>query len=123
MIRSAAVPVEAGQLVRVSAMANIIRTGSSPDSGLLVYDNQAGPALGQLVRGADGTRAKVELYRLVNEAGEFRILVECRGECDIVLDSLLVESIKPATNRVSYPVAPLGAVQNECEIHRIEEGK
>lgn len=109
-VRSAAVPVRAGQLIRVTAVAQILTPGITPDSGLLVYDNHAGPSLGQLVRGAAGAQVPVELYRLATADGEFRILAECRGECDIVLSGLMAEAIMPATNRRSFLDAPLGAV-------------
>jgi hypothetical protein len=108
-IRSAAAPVKSGQLVRISATARILKPTTSPDSGLLVYDNQAGPSLGQLIRGAAGERVPVELYRLVVADGEFRLLAECRGECDIILESIVASVIEPATDRRSYPTLPVGS--------------
>ncbi len=42
-VRSAAARVSKGQLVRVAATARVLRTSPGRDSGLLVYDNQAGP--------------------------------------------------------------------------------
>lgn len=107
-VRSAAAPIRAGQLVRVSAVAHILRSSPGPESGLLVYDNQAGPSLGQLVRGETGQRINVELYRFATADGEFRILAECRGECDIVLEAIQASVIQPATNRIGFPVTPLG---------------
>lgn len=105
-VRSAAIPVKAGQLIRIAANANIIQASGQPSSGLLVYDNQAGPSLGQLVRGAPGDVVNVELYRMITEDGEFRLLAECRGECDIVLDSIRASVIVPATNRRGYFTGP-----------------
>ncbi len=107
-VRSSAAPIRAGQLVRVSAVAHVLRASREPDSGLLIYDNQAGPSLGQLVRGAAGQRLPIELYRFAIADGEFRILAECRGECDIVLESIHASVIEPATDRVGFPVTPLG---------------
>lgn len=105
-VRSAAAQVRVGQLVRVAAQARILRAPATPDSGILIYDNQAGPSLGQLIRGQAGELVSVELYRFVVAEGEFRILVECRGECDVVLESIVTSVIEPAVNRQSYVTAP-----------------
>ena len=115
-VRSAAIPVRRGQLIRMTAVARVLRTGEGSDSGLLVYDNHAGPSLGQLVRGQPGSATPVELYRFATADGEFRILAECRGECDVLLESLAVDAIVPATNRSNFPLAPLGALPGEVEI-------
>lgn len=106
-VRSAAVPVEAGQLIRVSATARILHADNQPGSGLLVYDNQVGQSLGQLVRGQPSQSIPVELYRFAVQDGEFRLLAECRGECDIVLEAVRISVIRPATNRSSYSTNPL----------------
>ncbi len=109
-VRSAAANVRACQLVRISATARVLRASEDPASGLLVYDNQAGPSLGQLVTGAVGQSVAVELYRFVVNEGELRVLAECRGECDIILESLRVSVIEPATNRRSYVTTPVTPV-------------
>lgn len=105
-IRSSAAQVRTGQLIRVAAKARVLRAPTTPDSGVLIYDNQAGPSLGQLVRGQPGEVVDVELYRFAVADGEFRILAECRGECDIVLESLYASVIEPAVNRQSYITVP-----------------
>ncbi|MEZ6149497.1 MAG: hypothetical protein R3C09_05185 [Pirellulaceae bacterium] len=105
-IRSSAASVQAGQLVRVAAKARILRAPTSPDSGVLVYDNQAGPSLGQLVRGDAGELVAIELYRFIVADGEFRVLAECRGQCDIVLESITTSVISPAVNRRSFATNP-----------------
>ncbi len=43
-VRSAAAKVTAGQLVRISGRARVRYASPDPTSGLLVYDNQVGPA-------------------------------------------------------------------------------
>ena len=101
-VRSSAASVHVGQLVRVSAKARILNSPATSDSGVLIYDNQAGPSLGQLVRGAPGEVVAVELYRFVVAEGEFRLLAECRGQCDIVLEQVTASVITPAVNRRSY---------------------
>jgi hypothetical protein len=106
-VRSAAAQLKAGQLVRVSAQARILHSNSEPGSGLLVFDNQLGQAMGQLVRGQPGETIPIELYRFAVRDGEFRLLAECRGECDIVLDSVQLDVIEPATNRTSFPTHPM----------------
>jgi hypothetical protein len=111
-VRSSAAQVRAGQLVRVAAKARILRAPDVPASGLLIYDNQAGPSLGQLVRGQSaGELVDVELYRFVVADGDFRVLAECRGECDIVLESLNASVIEPAANRRSYATSPASTLQ------------
>jgi hypothetical protein len=116
-VRSAAIPVRKGQLLRITAVARVLKAGQDTDSGLLVYDNFAGPSLGQLVRATPGGQTPVELYRFATEDGELRILAECRGECDVVLESLIVDAITPATNRSSFPMSPLGALPGEMTLH------
>ncbi len=62
--------------------------------------------MGQLVRGQPGELKEIELYRFVVRDGELRVLAECRGQCDIVIESLSASVIEPATNRQTYPTAP-----------------
>ncbi len=107
-VRSAAAEVHVGQLVRVAAKARVLTAPTTPDSGLLIYDNQAGPSLGQLVRGAAGELVPIELYRFVVADGEFRVLAECRGQCDIVLEAISTSVIEPAVNRKSFVTSPTG---------------
>ncbi len=105
-IRSAGAQVKEGQLVRINARARIQAASQDPASGLLVYDNQLGPGMGQLVRGQPGELKDVELYRFIVRDGELRVLAECRGQCDIVIESFSASVIEPATNRQSYVTVP-----------------
>jgi hypothetical protein len=109
-VRSAGLPVRAGQLVRISATARVIQSSQQPGCGLLIYDNQVGPSLGQLVDGRPGDSLPVELYRLIVDDGPFRILAECRGQVDVVLESVQASVITPATNRRKYTTAPLDSL-------------
>ena len=106
-IRSAAAPVKEGQLVRISGRARIRVASSDPASGLLVYDNQAGPGMGQLIRGAPGELKEIELYRFIVRDGELRVLAECRGQCDVVIESIAASVIEPATNKQVFPTSPV----------------
>ncbi len=101
-VRSASTQVQAGELLRVSATARVLQSRPGADVGLLVYDNQAGPSLGQLVQGETGALVPIELYRFAVTTGEFRVLAECRGECDIVLESLDIDAVRPATNQLRF---------------------
>lgn len=112
-VRSAGAPVRKGQLVRVSATAHIRSCGNDPASGLLVYDNQAWTSLGQLVRGKPGERIPIELYRFINQDGEFQLLAECRGISDIQLESIVASVIDPATDRASFQTSPIGRKLNQ----------
>ena len=115
-IRSASIPVRAGQLVRVSAVAKVINHSGVPNSGLLVYDNQIGPGLGQLIVGSPGENVPVELYRWIVEDGEFRVLAECRGECDIVLESIETNIITPASNQRNFETSPFNSTPSGSTI-------
>jgi hypothetical protein len=105
-VRSSAAQVRAGQLVRISGSGRVLRSVAGPSSGMLVYDNQSGPSLGQLVQGKAGEQVAIELYRFAVADGEFRVLAECRGECDIILERLMASVIEPAANRRSFVTAP-----------------
>jgi hypothetical protein len=107
VVHSSTTPVKRGQLVRVTAQAHVLHCGNDPTSGVLVYDNQAGPSLGQLVRGAAGERKTVELYRAINQDGDLRLSTECRGICDIRIDSINISVIEPATYRSSFDSQPV----------------
>ncbi len=112
-ICSAPAQVKEGQLVRLNARARIRMISQDPASGLLVYDNQAGPGMGQLVRGQPGELKEIELYRFIVREGELRVLAECRGQCDIVIESLSASVIEPATNRQSFPTTPAIRLTND----------
>lgn len=106
-VRSSATDVVAGQFVRVTAQARVLSTTNQPGTGLLIYDNQIGPSLGQLISAAAGTVMPVELYRFAISEGEFRLLAECRGECDIVLENIRMDVVSPATTRQNFLTTPL----------------
>ncbi len=112
-MRSAPADVELGQLVRVSAKARVLRSAPSEDNGLLVYDNQAGPDLGQMISGKQGEVISVELYRFIVNDVDFRLLAECRGECDIILEDIQVSAIDPAENRQGFVTNPLVLVPDQ----------
>lgn len=105
-VRSAGATVQRGQLVRISATAHVLSGNTAPQSGLLVYDNQAGPSLGQLVQGETGEEIPIEMYRFMVADDEFRLLAECRGECDILLNDIQFSVIKPASERRSFVTSP-----------------
>ncbi|MFN3190508.1 MAG: hypothetical protein ACE361_08290 [Aureliella sp.] len=106
-VRSAATKVKAGQLVRVSGTARVLAGSSIAGVGLLLYDNQMGPSFGQLIDGQPGANVPIELYRFAVSDGEFRLLAECRGECDVIIDSLRMDVVTPATNDRNFGTMPL----------------
>lgn len=106
-VRSAPSATTQGELVRVTARAIVRRAPVDPGAGLLIYDNKAGPALGQLVRGETGAVVPIELYRFITDDAPFRVLTELRGACDIVLEGITVSAIQPAVNESTYPTHPL----------------
>ncbi|MCA9130158.1 MAG: hypothetical protein KDB22_23885 [Planctomycetales bacterium] len=105
-IRSAAATIPHGQLVRVSAKASVLKDTPGNGCGLLVYDNQAGPSLGQLVQGRAGDQIAIELYRFMASGEEFRLLAECRGQCDILLEDIQVNAIRPAQTNSNFLTSP-----------------
>jgi hypothetical protein len=49
----------------------------------------------------------VELYRFVQSDGEFRVLAECRGACDIQLENLTASIIRPVSASSAYQTLPI----------------
>jgi hypothetical protein len=110
VVRSAPAAVRKGQLIRIAATALVRYSSPESSAGLLVYDSQGGPSLGMLVRGESGQRVPIELYRLVTDDQlQFHVLAECRGSCDIQLESLTASVITPATDRSSFATSPMDA--------------
>ncbi len=105
-VRSAPSQAGQGELVRITGRAIVRQAPVEPGAGLLVYENKAGPALGQLVRGQTGEVVPIELYRFVTDDQPLRILTELRGACDIVLEGLSLSAIAPAENIQRYPTSP-----------------
>lgn len=119
-IRSASFAVKKGQFIRITGLASIRHISRDPASGVLFYDNQAGPSLGQLIRGSVGDRIPIELYRFVAADGEFRVLAECRGECDVQIENLAASVIEPATKRKSFVTNPLMGVEGTGYSEQLE---
>ncbi|MCC6511145.1 MAG: hypothetical protein IT423_18735 [Pirellulaceae bacterium] len=106
-VRSAPSPIAQGDLVRITGRAIIRRAPIEPGAGLLIYENNGGPALGQLVRGAEGQAVNIELYRFITDDQPLRVLTELRGACDIILEGLSLSAISPAVNVSKYITSPL----------------
>ncbi|MBX3423752.1 MAG: hypothetical protein KF752_19520 [Pirellulaceae bacterium] len=106
-VRSAPLTVRRGQMIQVTAKALVRQSSSDASSGMLFYDNQAGPSLGQLIRGSAGQQLDIQLQRFVLADGEFRILAECRGECDVQIQELSIHTIQPATKQSHFETSPL----------------
>lgn len=105
-VKSAATPIKAGQFVRVSGTAHLLADSPHASAGLLLYDNQVGQSFGQLLHGSAGDSLQIELYRFAVVDGDFRVFAECRGECDVVLESLRMDVINPAANRHTFSTGP-----------------
>ena len=112
-VRSSSLPVKAGQLVRIMTKAKVLKAPQDAMSGLLIYDNQAGPVLGQLVQGDVGDEMDIQLYRFVVADGDFHVLAEVRGECDIVVTSVRASVIEPAQNRQNYTTSPAQMIYSD----------
>ena len=89
-IRSGAIRVTAGQVIRIEGRVLVQGGCNTPQSGLLVYESLEGPSLGQLVKGAAGVWMPLRIYRVVQRSGPLEVMLEMRGEGDLLVDQLTV---------------------------------
>ena len=89
-IRSGALNVTAGQVIRIEGRVKVQAGCSKPQSGLLVYESMEGPALGQLLKAPQNVWLPLRIYRVVERSGPLEIMLEMRGEGDVLIDDLTV---------------------------------
>jgi hypothetical protein len=109
-IRSPAIAVPQGAMVRIDAIVQVRRCLAKPQAGLLVYDNLAGPAMGRLYdqpSSPDTPWQRVTLYRSMADQDPLRIMMELRGEGEFLVDQLSVSYLVPGTeSRYLVPYRP-----------------
>jgi len=104
-IQTSSLPVQAGQVVRIEGKV-LIRNGfDKPQSGLLVYESIEGPSLGQLMKGPKETWLPIRIYRVVEQSGTLEVMLELRGEGDLLVDNLTVATAIPSVD-VAIPPQP-----------------
>lgn len=91
-IRSGALNVTAGQVIRIEGRVKVQAGCSKPQSGLLVYESLEGPALGQLLKAPQNTWLPLRIYRVVERSGPLEIMMEMRGEGDVLVDDITVSA-------------------------------
>ena len=102
-ITSAPVPVRQGQLARIHGWAHVPRRLSASQDGLLLFDNFAGPALGERIQVSQGWR-EFTLYRAIPKNGELTLTISLTGLGEASLDDLSISLINPDPIReVSRP--------------------
>lgn len=89
-IRSGAINVTAGQVIRIEGRVKVQAGCTKPQSGLLVYESIEGPALGQLLKAPQNVWLPLRIYRVVERSGPLEIMLEMRGEGDVLIDDLTV---------------------------------
>jgi len=94
-IRSGKMQVQAGQIVRIEARVFVRDGFAKPQAGLLFYESLEGPALGQLLKGPRGVWLPVRLYRAVQRSGPLEVMLEMRGEGDVLVDQITVAAAIP----------------------------
>jgi hypothetical protein len=90
----------------------MIRGGcSKPQSGVLIYESNEGPVLGQLLCSPQGSWLPLRMYRVIDRTGPLEIMIEMRGEGDVLIDEITVAAANltpPDANKVppSLPINP-----------------
>jgi hypothetical protein len=110
-IRSGAIHVTAGQIIRIEGKVMIRGGCSKPQSGVLIYESNEGPVLGQLLCSPHGSWLPLRMYRVIDRTGPLEIMIEMRGEGDVLIDEITVAAANltpPDANKVppSLPINP-----------------
>ncbi|MFO0924317.1 MAG: hypothetical protein U0905_17720 [Pirellulales bacterium] len=93
-------------LVRIDGLVQVRRSSPVAQSGLLFYDDIAGPASGCLIQatpGVSGNWIPVTLFRYLSREGGVRIMMETRGEGEFLVSNFRVTYLIPAATS-SFPL-------------------
>lgn len=93
-ITSAPVPVRQGQLARIHGWAHVPQRLGATQDGLLIFDNFAGPQLGERIQLSQGWR-EFTLYRAVPNNGELTLTISLTGIGEASIDDLSISLINP----------------------------
>ena len=97
LVTSPAIPVQAGQFIRVKGRIQIKQPLKASTDGLLVYDSVVGTigALRFREPTPKGDWQEFEYYREVAHSGEMRLILELKGLGNVWVDDLCVTAIQP----------------------------
>jgi hypothetical protein len=93
-ITSAPIPVRQGQLARIHGWAHVPKRLGASQDGLLLFDNFAGPRLGERIQISQGWR-EFTLYRAIPKNGELTLTISLTGLGEASLDDLSISLINP----------------------------
>lgn len=105
-VTSAPVPVRQGQLARIHGWAHVPQRLGATQDGLLLFDNFAGPQLGERIQLSQGWR-EFTLYRAIPKNGELTLTISLTGLGEASVDDLSISLIDPDPIReVARPKNP-----------------
>ena len=93
-ITSSPMPVRQGQMLRIHGWVQVPRPLAASRDGLLIFDSQSGPALGERVYLTRGWR-EFTLYRAVTRNGELTLTFSLTGLGEAWLDDVSVSLLQP----------------------------
>jgi hypothetical protein len=102
-ITSPAIPVEAGQVVRIHGWVNIPTAITSSVDGLLVVDSLTGEDLAERLDSTKDWR-EFTVYRVVPQAGPMTVTFLLSGLGEARLDDVTVQVIEPSGRSLMRPV-------------------
>jgi hypothetical protein len=107
-ITSAPVPVRQGQLARIHGWAFVPQRLGATQDGLLIFDNFAGPQLGERIQLSQGWK-EFTLYRAIPQNGELTLTISLTGLGEASVDDVSISLINPDPIReVARPTASGG---------------
>jgi hypothetical protein len=112
-ISSPKIDVPNHSLIHFEGLVRVIGGAIDPQSGLLAYDDEGGPALGQLINAQTGdasTWQHINLYRFHTQNEGVRLHLEIRGSARVLVDQLRVEFLMPKPVS-SFPTRPISTDQ------------
>jgi len=105
-VTSPAVPVEAGELVRVQGWVQIPAAITGSVDGLMVVDSLGGEALAERIGQTDGWRS-FTLYRVAPRSGQISVTFALTGLGEVWLDDVAIQPLQPVVpdnmTRRPYP--------------------
>jgi len=105
-ITSPAVPVEAGELVRIQGWVQVPAAITGSVDGLMVVDSLSGEALAERIGQTDGWR-QFTLYRVALRSGHMNVTFSLTGLGEVWLDDVTIQPLHPVVpanmTRRPYP--------------------
>jgi hypothetical protein len=99
-VTSPAVPLEAGQIVRIHGWVNIPRAIIGSVDGLLVVESLTGEEMALRLDKTSGWR-EFTMLRIVPQSGPMALTLAMTGLGEVLLDDLTIEVLEPAYGMAS----------------------